>query len=148
MRDDVDLVTASPYHPQGSVRNVSGWRLVLSRAASRLYGLVLRQKLATYTSCFRLYRRSSVLDLDLREAGYLGIPELIGELDLHGRVIVEHPATLEVRLLGRSKMKILRTILGHVRLMGRFALRRLLQPWQHPRPFPTRHNGAKERVGA
>jgi len=126
MSDGVDLVTASPYHPKGAVRNVPRWRLVVSRGASVLYGLVLHRKLATYTSCFRVYRRSAVLDLDLREPGYLGIPELVGELDIRGRGIVEHPAILEVRLLGRSKMKILKTVLGHLRLMTRLAGRRLL----------------------
>ena len=124
LADGVDLVTASPYHPRGEVRNVSRWRLLLSRGASWLYGLVLRQKLSTYTSCFRVYRRARVLDLDLREPGFLGITELVGELDLRGRGVVEYPATLEVRLLGQSKMRILRTILGHVRLVSRLAWRR------------------------
>ena len=32
---NADMVTASPYHPQGSVRNVPGWRLVLSKTLSR-----------------------------------------------------------------------------------------------------------------
>ncbi len=116
--DGVDLVTASPYHHLGGVRNVPGWRLALSRSASASYRLVLRQKLQTYTSCFRVYRRSAVLSLPLREPGYLGITELLGLLDLRGGIIVEHPAVLEARLLGHSKMKVLRNILGHTRLLG------------------------------
>src|SRR5262245_61572472 len=55
--DGVDLVTASPYHPAGHVRNVPAWRLFLSRIASFLYRRKLRQQLFTYTSCFRVYRR-------------------------------------------------------------------------------------------
>src|SRR5262249_51413580 len=57
LQPGVDLVTASPYHPEGHVRNVPGWRLKLSKAASWLYRRVLRHKLHTYTSCFRVYRR-------------------------------------------------------------------------------------------
>jgi hypothetical protein len=34
---------------------------------------------------------------------------------------VEHPAVLEVRLLGHSKMKVFRTIGGHLRLLWRMA---------------------------
>jgi len=149
MSDGVDLVTASPYHPKGAVRNVPRWRLVVSRGASLLYGLVLHQKLATYTSCFRVYRRSAVLDLDLREPGYLGIPELVGELDIRGRGIVEHPAILEVRLLGRSKMKILKTVLGHLRLMTRLAGRRL-PGGRRPAAarLPQRVEPSEERAGA
>jgi hypothetical protein len=125
LTDGVDLVTASPYHPDGAVRNVPGWRLFLSKGSSFLYRRVLRQKLYTYTSCFRVYRRSAVLGLDVREKNFLGVAELLGKLDLRGSRIVEHPATLEVRMLGRSKMKTLRTILGHLKLLSRLALLRL-----------------------
>jgi polysaccharide deacetylase family protein (PEP-CTERM system associated) len=126
LADGVDLVTASPYHPSGRVLNVPAWRLSLSRGASFLYRRVLRQKLSTYTSCFRVYRRSTVAGLRLREGGFLGVSEILARLDLAGATIVEHPATLEVRLLGQSKMKVLRSVLGHLRLLARLASLRLL----------------------
>jgi polysaccharide deacetylase family protein (PEP-CTERM system associated) len=126
LSEGVDLVTASPYHPQGTVRNVPTWRLGLSKSASFLYRFVLRQKLSTYTSCFRVYRKSAIIDLNLKERGYLGIAEMIGKLDLQGSKIVEYPATLEVRMLGRSKMKTLKTIIGHLRLLTRLLAMRML----------------------
>jgi glycosyltransferase involved in cell wall biosynthesis len=125
LTDGVDLVTASPYHPQGQVRNVPGWRLLLSRTASFLYRRVLRHKLHTYTSCFRVYRRATVARLEVTESGYLGIAELLGRLEHQGGRITEYPATLEVRMLGYSKMKTLRTIFGHLRLLARLAGLRL-----------------------
>jgi glycosyltransferase involved in cell wall biosynthesis len=128
LTDRVDLVTASPYHPQGAVKNVQGWRLALSRSASRLYRVVLRQKLHTYTSCFRVYRRSSILALDVRDPGYLGLVELIGKLDLAGGTIVECPAVLEARLLGRSKMKVARNVFRHVGQLVRLAWLRMGRP--------------------
>lgn len=138
LTEQVDVVTASPYHPRGSVKNVQGWRLVLSRSASRLYRLVLKQKLHTYTSCFRVYRRSAILGLDLRDPGYLGLVELIGKLDLNGGVVVEFPAELEARLLGRSKMKVVRNVFRHLVQLGRFA-------WLRLRPVPA---PAEAPVGA
>ncbi len=126
LAEGVDMVTASPYHPQGGVRNVPSWRLSLSKASSFLYRQTLRQKLYTYTSCFRAYRRSAVVDLEVRESGFLGVAELLGRLDLSGSKIVEYPATLEVRLFGWSKMKILRTIAGHLRLLSRLAMMRVM----------------------
>lgn len=123
--EGVDLVTASPYHPAGAVRNVPRWRLSLSKSASVLYRLLTRQKISTYTSCFRVYRRRAVLELDIVEPGFLGIAELIGKLDLRGGGIAEYPTTLESRMLGRSKMKTLRTILGHLGLMARLVGLRL-----------------------
>jgi polysaccharide deacetylase family protein (PEP-CTERM system associated) len=121
MKENVDLVTASPYHKDGGVRNVPGWRLFLSRGASFLYRRVLRSKLDTYTSCFRIYRRSSVVDTELRESGFLGVAEMLGKLDLRGGTIVEFPAVLEVRLFGISKMKTAKTIFGHLQLLSHLA---------------------------
>src|SRR5262249_16425306 len=81
---DVDMVTGSPHHPAGRVVGVPGWRLFLSKSASFLYRFVLRQELYTYTSCFRVYRRSAVLKLKLRRSDFLAVVELIGKLDLQG----------------------------------------------------------------
>ena len=124
LQDDVALVTASPYHSSGRVLNVPRWRLALSKGLSALYRRVLRQKLRTYTSCFRVYRRSAVVDLPIQEGGFLGVAEMLGVLDLQGKRIVERPAVLEVRLLGHSKMKLARTITGHLRLLGRLSAAR------------------------
>jgi polysaccharide deacetylase family protein (PEP-CTERM system associated) len=117
LTEGVDVVTASPYHPQGKVRNVPRWRLFLSKSLSRLYRVVLRQKLHTYTSCFRVYRRQAALDVTVERGGFFGVTEMLGRLDLDGRRIVDFPTTLEARMLGRSKMKVLGTIAGHLGLL-------------------------------
>lgn len=121
----VDMVTASPYHPRGEVRNVPGWRLALSRGASLLYRAVLPQSLYTFTSCFRVYRRPAVVGLQLREGGFLGVAEILARLLLAGGRVVEHPTVLEVRLLGHSKMRAARAVLGHLGLLGRMLVLRL-----------------------
>ena len=115
---DVDAVVASPYHPAGSVVGVPAWRLGLSKLASRLYRGVFRNKLNTYTSCVRVYRRSSVVNLPLRNGGFVGVVELLWQLDRRGGKIVEHPATLTVRKTGHSKMRVARTTLLHLRLLS------------------------------
>jgi len=125
---EVDMVTASPYHPQGAVLNVPVWRLSLSKSASFLYRLVLHNKLFTYTSCFRVYRRSAVVGLRLTESGFLGVAEMLGRLDLQGSTIREYPATLQVRLFGRSKMKVVRTIAGHLKVLAKLLQMRRASP--------------------
>jgi glycosyltransferase involved in cell wall biosynthesis len=125
LKEDVDLVTASPYHRQGKVWNVPGWRLGLSKSSSFLYRRILRQKLATYTSCFRVYRKTAIEKVVIRQRGFLGVTEMIGKLDLRGSKIVEYPTTLEVRMFGQSKMKIFRTIAGHVGLLARLLAMRM-----------------------
>ncbi|MCB2136439.1 MAG: glycosyltransferase [Rhodobacteraceae bacterium] len=122
---DVALVTASPYHALGRVEGVPEWRLVLSRSASRLYRMILRNKLATYTSCFRVVRKSATKGLVLRHEGFIGVAEMLARLDLGGCKIVEHPAVLESRLIGRSKLKVLRVIAGHLQLLAEISLARI-----------------------
>ena len=117
MTRNVAMVTASPYHADGKVSNVPRWRLLLSHTLSMMYRKLLKQKLSTWTSCFRIYRKLQIIDLPLEENGFLGTAELAAQLSLHGRTIVEHPTTLEVRLFGFSKMKTIRTIFSHLRLL-------------------------------
>lgn len=127
LKDDVDLVTASPYHPDGAVASVPNWRIALSRFASRLYALVLHSQLYCYTSCFRAYRRSSVLGLDIRNKGFVGVAEALWRLDQRGGQIVECPVVLDVRQFGQSKMRIVRTTLGHLKLLSQAALDRVFR---------------------
>jgi len=112
------LVTASPYHPEGHVVGVPRWRLALSRTLSYMYRRSLGSTLHTYTSCFRGYRRSAFIDLSLRHRGFLGVAETLARTFLSGRTVAEIPATLESRLIGRSKMRVLPVILGHLRLLA------------------------------
>lgn len=143
MNENVDLVTASPYHKDGGVRNVPGWRLFLSRGASFLYRRVLRSKLDTYTSCFRVYRRAAFVDLELSESGFLGVAEMLGRVDLSGGTIIEFPAVLEVRLFGISKMKTAKTIVGHLKLLSRLTKLRL---FGKSNPIETSINKEKLKV--
>lgn len=117
------LVTASPYHPDGKVVGVPGWRLMLSRRLSALYRRALGSPLHTYTSCFRGYRRSAFREMTLRHRGFLGVAETLARTILSGAPVAEIPATLESRLIGRSKMRVLPVIAGHLRLLA--DLRRL-----------------------
>lgn len=143
----VDLVTGSPYHPLGRVLGVPGWRLVLSKTASALYRRVLRQKLYTYTSCFRVYRRSTILKLDLRSSGFLGIAELIAKLDLQGSIIVECPTSLVTRTRGISKMKITRVLAGHLHLLCQLLVLRGRKAIFDSRPTALESAKLEERLG-
>jgi glycosyltransferase involved in cell wall biosynthesis len=145
MTDDVDLVTASPYHPDGKVLNLPPWRLALSWLASFIYGLVLQLDVHTYTSCFRVYRRSAVSDLALDNAGFIGIPELLWKVSLHG-VVLECPAVLSARAQGQSKMRIVSVSIGHMRLLGRICLYRWFGVDKRHRASSPRTGRARPKV--
>jgi glycosyltransferase involved in cell wall biosynthesis len=118
---DTSCVTASPYHPQGRVEGAVWWRIALSRLASRLYRMILGGQLWTYTSCFRVYRRSQVLDLPVANGGFLGMAEIIAYLLAHDRVVLEVPAVLRARTAGKSKLRVIKTAMGHFRLLASIA---------------------------
>ena len=125
MADDVTVVVASPFHSQGAVRNVPGWRLLISKTASFMYRQLMRNKLSSYTSCFRIYRRLAISHMKIRDTGFCGVTEILARLDLAGHRIVECPAELQVRLLGESKIHLFRVTLDHLQLIARLIAARI-----------------------
>lgn len=124
MSDEVAMVTASPYHPQGEVVGVPRWRLALSRMASTGYGMLLGTSLHTYTSCFRLYRKSVIAQLPDCNGGFVGVAEMLWQIQQQGGNIVEVPARLTSRKIGFSKMRTLPVIIAHLKLMARILVGR------------------------
>lgn len=128
LTDKVDIVTGSPYHPAGEVLNVPKWRLVISKFASQFYRFAMKTPLHTYTSCFRVYRRSSVSGIELSNPGFVGVAEMLWQVERRGGNVVEVPAVLNVRQFGQSKMRVVGVTLAHLGL-----LRMILSS----RPLPT-----------
>lgn len=122
---DIDIVTASPYHPQGGVAGVPAYRLVLSRGSSTIYRLLVNWRVHTYTALFRAYRRAVVDNVPFESDGYLAGTELLVNGMLKGYRVTEYPAVLHSRILGVSKAKLARTIWAHLRFQGRILLHRL-----------------------
>ena len=124
LRDDVALVVASPYHPDGVVRSAPAWRLLPTRALGHLYRLVLTNQLHTLTSVFRVQRRSRLLALPARRPGAVGLTETLARLDAAGARIVEHPVAMDRRIFGRPKATLGRSVIGHLGLLAELAWRR------------------------
>ncbi len=127
MHPDVDIVTASPYHPKGTVKNVPAWRLFFSKGLSQLYRLVLPQKLYTYTSMFRAYRREVLETVPITHPGFLGLVEILAEAMLCGYKVVECPTQLSNRVFGQSKLRVARVIRSHLQYIGKLIIRQLFQ---------------------
>ena len=122
---DVDIVTASPYHPAGGVEGVPAYRLILSRGSSLLYRLLLNWQVHTYTCLFRAYRREVVERVSFQSDGFLAGTEILVKAMLMGYQVAEYPAVLYSRAFGTSKAKLMRTILAHLGFQGRILLHRL-----------------------
>ncbi len=117
LRDEADIVVASPYHPQGGVRGVGQWRLLLSMNCSWLYRTCTPLKLHTYTSLFRAYRGSILRGLSFPSDGFVSTVEILLDAGRQGFRVREAPMVLRRRVTGVSKMRLVRTITTHVRLL-------------------------------
>jgi dolichol-phosphate mannosyltransferase len=127
-KQGVDIVTASPYHPQGGVENVKPWRLLLSKGASAIYRKLCSCKLYTYTSFMRAYRREVIETVAFKSDGFPAVTELLLRAAQRGYKVAELPMVLKSRVIGVSKMKVARTIRIHLRLMVQALWWRFFQP--------------------
>lgn len=127
LAQDVDMVTASPYHPDGHVVGVPADRLLLSRSSSLLYRLLVEWHVYTYTALFRAYRAEVVQRIHFESDGFLAGTELLVKAILAGYRVEEYPAVLHKRMYGVSKAKIAQTIRAHLRFQGRILAYRTKQ---------------------
>lgn len=132
LTSDIDMVTASPYHPQGAVDGVPPYRLLLSRGSSAIYRILADRRVYTYTALFRAYRRGVVQSVPFQATGFLAGTELLVNAIRMGYRVAEYPTVLHSRAFGVSKAKIMRTVQAH---LG-FQFNSLL-PW-HPYGFIIR----------
>lgn len=120
VRGGADVATATPFLAGGHLRTtlLRGW---LSRGASLAYRTALGRRagdVRTFTAGFRAYRGDLVRRTPFRSDGFASTAELLCRLLLSGAKVVEVPSTLCARTEGRSKMRIGRTILGHLRVLA------------------------------
>jgi dolichol-phosphate mannosyltransferase len=123
--DGADIVTASPYHPQGQVVGVPGYRLILSRGSSMIYRVLVDWHVHTYTCLFRAYKREVIDKISFESDGFLAGTELMVKAMLKGYRVKEYPAALYRRMFGVSKAKLMRTIKAHLKFQGEVLLVRL-----------------------
>ena len=120
--DQADVVSASPWHPDGAADGVPGSRALVSRLASSLYRLRLGRRargLFTITSGYRASRRHTFVSALPRRDGFTATAEMLLNALRHGARATEIPSTLRTRTEGRSKMRILRTAWSHLGLLLR-----------------------------
>lgn len=114
----VDVVTASPYHPEGGVLGVPAYRLILSQGASLIYRTLLDPSLYCYTAMFRAYRRHVLSAVHFQSPGYLAMAEILAEAILRGFRVVEYPTVLAVRRYGQSKARVAQILRDHLRFQA------------------------------
>lgn len=112
--DLVDIVIGSPYTKGGKVEDVSFFRKLLSICANKLISAALSGKLRTVTGMFRAYRKPILNSLELESEGKEIHFEILSKALAINAKVVEVPATLRGRKLGKSKVKIRASIISHI----------------------------------
>lgn len=136
MVEKVDIVTASPYHPQGQVEGVPRYRLLFSFGASLLYRLLVSWRIHTWTALYRAYRRRVIETITFESNDFLAGTELLVKAIRAGFTVSEFPTTLYVRTFGQSSIKIARVTWSHVKFQARLLKATLSNSGElRPRPL-------------
>jgi dolichol-phosphate mannosyltransferase len=124
-----DVVLASVYLEGGGFSKTNWARLLISKLANGLTRLCLNLPFQTLTSFYRMYRVSTLHQLHqnsnqiFSEKGFICQVEILYKLHREGFVIKEISTTLFTdRRKGKSKMKLLKTMIAHVRFLWRTIL--------------------------
>lgn len=121
--EEADAAVASRYVAGGGMRDVPGWRVLLSRAGNLGFRLILGIRTRDATSGYRIYRRRVLESIDLASDSFGIQLEATVKAERKGFTIAEVPFVLANRKAGRSKFR-LSYLLGYVPLALRLAVRR------------------------
>jgi dolichol-phosphate mannosyltransferase len=112
--DGADLVTASPYHPDGRVDGVPGYRLFLSKSLAWMLRVVMGTDNRTFSAMVRVYRREVIETVPVRHDNFVSQTQVMTEAIMKGFKVVDFPTTLAVRQFGASKMRVFSVIQAQV----------------------------------
>lgn len=127
IRSGCDVALASCYAEGGGIEGTTWYRMLLSRCANALIGTAFHIRgVHTYSSFYRVYRPSALKKVLERygdfydERGFACVIELLVRLSKLKMRIEEVPMVLQSqKRVGRSKMKVLQTVMGYFRVIGR-----------------------------
>jgi dolichol-phosphate mannosyltransferase len=148
LTDDMDVVTASPYHPDGGVADVPQYRLILSRGSSWIYRRLVGRHVHTYTALFRAYRRSVLEQVPFSSNGFLAGTEILVNAMRAGYGVAEYPTVLHARVRGVSKARLARTIMAHLTFQFRILWASLSRRARWVTEQPARARPALRPAGA
>ena len=95
VREDADIVIASPYMKGGRTTKVPFLRKILSSFMNKLIMVVAQERIHTFTSMVRAYKREFVRSLNLKGTSHTINPEIIYKGIILRARILEIPAHLD-----------------------------------------------------
>lgn len=123
-KNKCDIVTVSPYMKGGAVVGVPAHRLILSKGVNFLYRLASGLQIHTFTAMVRLYK-SNIKNIEFKNNGFLSQSELLLKAYFEGFTVMEIPAELKIEPTRKSSMKVVKTILTHLKFLFWVVRRRI-----------------------
>lgn len=111
-----DIVVGSRWVPGAVVDSGSWVRWLASRVGNAVVGLLFGIGIRDRSSGFRVYRRSRLAELPVEGSGFSFLPAMLLAAESGGMRIAEEPIAFDRRLRGRSKLPVVATALGYLRL--------------------------------
>jgi dolichol-phosphate mannosyltransferase len=118
LSDGSEIATASAWHPESQAAEGNPIRIMLSRAVSGCYKLLIGQDVHTFTCLFRAYRADALRRIAFRSDGFAAVAEIMLRSMLEGYRVRELPMRLERRRFGESKLKVGDAIAAHAGLLS------------------------------
>ena len=126
-----DCISGSPYLERGLMEEVTPFRLLMSKSVNFLYRILLGGGITCVSPVFRLYKRSSLQEIEISSRNFEINAEIISKFIIGGKRVVEVPVPLLKRKFGESKINIKREIRNNIFLLYRiFKTKYLNQNWK------------------
>ncbi|MBI5208348.1 MAG: glycosyltransferase family 2 protein [Elusimicrobia bacterium] len=118
-RTGADLVSGSPFLSAEGCSQVPWFRRLPSLAVNGLYRTFFHGGFTSYTPVLRLYRAELLKNLKFLSSGFEINAEIAARFILAGHRVAETAVTLSSRRHGASKLRPLRELARHARLIAR-----------------------------
>jgi dolichol-phosphate mannosyltransferase len=115
---EAEIVIGSRSVPGASVLGAPAWKRALSRTGNRLLSLLFGGRIRDRSSGYRVYRAAALARLPVEGEGFAFLPRMLLEAERLGLRVVEEPITFRQRRWGYSKLPVVATAVGYLRLLG------------------------------
>ncbi|MBN2420926.1 glycosyltransferase [Candidatus Woesearchaeota archaeon] len=123
-KSGADVIIGSRYIEKGKFV-MPVWKKFLSRTMNVLLRFLYDLPVADKTSGYRLYKKGVIDSINHKttSVNFEYLPELLIRARKKNYLLAETPIYFKKRKFGKSKMNILKTTIGYLRLLGRIAVK-------------------------
>lgn len=123
---NVDCISSSPHQYPHLLSITKSYRYYGSVIFNKIYSILIGHHITCATSMFRLYKSEVIRNMNLESKGFDVNAEILFNLLLDGKEVIEIPVTLYDRDYGVSKMHVMKELWRGIGLMVKIINKRFL----------------------